>query len=145
MAIKNRCVNCHQVISAPEEFRGQSINCPGCGSRNRLVSADEVRGLEEREQAAEELKQRREADIEQLSEQQSGGAALLKARAPISEDVPAPVGEAQELRGSSSAAAPEARRVERLRESPRVRAANFASHLRHIYLHHSRPRFTAPS
>ncbi len=67
MAIKNRCVSCHQVLSAPDEMRGQRIACPSCGHKNRLISADDLRALEEKEVAAEALRKQRERDLERLA------------------------------------------------------------------------------
>jgi hypothetical protein len=34
--LKNRCVSCAQVISAPEALRGTRVFCPACGAENQL-------------------------------------------------------------------------------------------------------------
>ncbi len=47
MAIKNICPRCKKAFSAPDESLGKKVECPGCGHRSILRTAEEIRELED--------------------------------------------------------------------------------------------------
>jgi hypothetical protein len=38
--LKNLCVQCDQMITAPDDLRGQEVPCQNCGSLNVLINAE---------------------------------------------------------------------------------------------------------
>ncbi len=47
MAIKNICPRCKKSFSAPDESLGKKVECPGCGHRSILRTAEEIQELED--------------------------------------------------------------------------------------------------
>jgi DNA-directed RNA polymerase subunit RPC12/RpoP len=64
MAVKTSCPYCKKSFSAPDEYRGRKIECPRCGRRSVLRTAEDLQT--EAEQAAVEQK-KQDADRERLA------------------------------------------------------------------------------
>jgi DNA-directed RNA polymerase subunit RPC12/RpoP len=47
MAIKNVCPRCKKSFSAPEDSLGKKVECPSCGHRSILRTAEEIQELED--------------------------------------------------------------------------------------------------
>jgi len=43
LTLRNRCVNCDQVIEQPDSMRGKEVTCPNCEAKNVLLSDEDAR------------------------------------------------------------------------------------------------------
>lgn len=48
--LKNLCMTCDQVVTAPDAARGDEVPCPHCGARNLMLAAEDVAAQVEEEQ-----------------------------------------------------------------------------------------------
>lgn len=64
MALKASCPHCKKGFSAPEEYRGRKVVCPGCGRRIPVQTEEEIQAKLSEEREAERL---READREKIA------------------------------------------------------------------------------
>ncbi|MGQ9591656.1 MAG: hypothetical protein ACUVYA_15340 [Planctomycetota bacterium] len=64
MALKATCPHCKKSFSAPEEYRGRKVACPGCGRRIPVQTEEEIQAklLEEKE-----AERKKEADREKIA------------------------------------------------------------------------------
>jgi DNA-directed RNA polymerase subunit RPC12/RpoP len=76
MAVKNICPKCKKSFSAPDDSLGKKVECPGCGHRSILRTAEELKELEEvqtaRQRKIEEDRERL-ALIEKMEARNRGG------------------------------------------------------------------------
>ena len=64
MAIRASCEFCKKSFSAPEQYRGRKVECPGCGRRFVLRTEQELREAQKESEATE---RRKEEDREKLA------------------------------------------------------------------------------
>lgn len=64
MALKATCPHCKKAFTAPEEYRGRKVDCPGCGKRIAVRSGEDVQAAAQEEQEAE---RRKEADRDRIA------------------------------------------------------------------------------
>jgi len=53
--LKNLCVSCEAIITAPLEKRGLEVACPRCGAANVMLAAEDLEDQEQTELARERL------------------------------------------------------------------------------------------
>ena len=64
MAVKTACKICKKSFSAPDEYRGKKVDCPVCGKRTVVESAEDRR---ETERLEDESRKRKAAAYEKLA------------------------------------------------------------------------------
>jgi DNA-directed RNA polymerase subunit RPC12/RpoP len=76
MSVKNICPKCKKSFSAPDDSLGKKVECPGCGHRSILRTAEELKELEEVQTARQrkiEDDRERLALIEKMEARNRGG------------------------------------------------------------------------
>jgi DNA-directed RNA polymerase subunit RPC12/RpoP len=64
MAVKNVCPNCKKSFSAPESYLGKKVECPTCGHKSVLRSADELEELENMQAARQRQREEDQRRVE---------------------------------------------------------------------------------